>query len=115
MGKSNLFRYQNILRLIGIVTLIVYLIFLISESQSEYAGTKGELISTYALFILFGTGIYFQWKNELIAGLIWILWYSGLLLLVRFVWIAAGVTIVLGLPILILGILVFFRGWREHR
>jgi len=111
---------RNVLRIIGCVAAISYLVFIISELQSifKYGIPEEESIftvfTTVALLLLFFVGFYFMWKKEALAGFLWILWYALLLVMVRWVWYMAGVTVLMGAPICILGILLVIYGMRNR-
>lgn len=110
--KENL--TQNIFRILGTIALVFYLFFLIGEgipltNQMSFAET-----SVYLLFALFVVGYYFLWKNELISGLVIITWYALEWILVFWVWIDGALTLILGLPIALLGLILLIYGIRKR-
>jgi hypothetical protein len=72
-------------------------------------------ISIYLLFLVFALGFFFLWKNELISGIILVIWHGIQWLLVFFVWPDGGMTLILGLPIGIYGILLLAYGIRKEK
>jgi len=68
-----------------------------------------------SLFVVFLTGLLFVWKDEVLGGIIWMGWYALLWILALTVWSAAGMTVLIGLPVFILGVLLFLFGWEERR
>jgi len=102
MKSKNLFR--KILRILGTIAVPFYLLFLIFEGIPPFKSTSFADISVYLLFLIFLTGYYFLWKNELLAGILLIAWYGLQWILVFTVWVDGGVTLIIGLPIALLGI-----------
>ena len=100
---DNLFR--NILRILGTVSAILYILFLIDEGVPLYKEATFADISVYLLFLVFVLGYYFLWKNELVSGLLLITWYGLQWILVFYVWVDGGMTLILGLPIGLIGII----------
>jgi len=109
MEPKNLFR--NILRILGTIALLFYLLFLIFEGIPPFRATSFADISVYLLFLIFLSGYYFLWKNELLSGILLIGWYGLQWLLVFTVWVDGGITLIIGLPIALIGIveLIFAR------
>ena len=101
---TNLFR--NILRILGTISAIFYILFLVAEGVPLSKEATFADISVYLLFALFVLGYYFLWKNELVSGLLLIAWYGLQWILVFFVWVDGGMTLILGLPIGLIGIIV---------
>ena len=111
--SSNIFR--NILRILGTVAAILYVLFLIAEGVPLYKEATFADISVYLLFLVFALGFYFLWKNEFISGLILVAWHGIQWCLVFWVWVDGGMTLILGIPIGILGIIVLIYGIRDYR
>ena len=105
---TNLFR--NILRILGTISAIFYILFLVAEGVPLYKEATFADISVYLLFAVFVLGYYFLWKNELISGLILIAWHGLQWILVVWVWLEGAVTLILGIPIGLLGIIVLIYG-----
>ena len=113
MKKSpNLFR--NILRILGTIAAIFYILFLIDEGVPLFNDATFADISVYLLFLVFVLGYYFLWKNELTSGLILIAWHGIQWFLVFWVWVDGALTLILGIPIGILGIIVLIYGIRKN-
>jgi len=105
---DNLFR--NILRILGTVSAILYILFLIDEGVPLYKESTIADISVYLLFLVFVLGYYFLWKNELISGLILISWHGLQWLLVYWIWVDGAMTLILGIPIGVFGFIVLIYG-----
>lgn len=103
----------NILRILVTIAAVLYIIFLIFEGVPLLNGAGFADISVYLLFILFAAGYYFLWKNELISGIILVVWHILQWILVFWVWVDGGLTLVLGLPIGIMGVIVLVYGIRK--
>ena len=114
MKKStNLLR--NILRILGSITAILYILFLIDEGVPLFTEkvTFAE-ISVYLLFLVFILGYYFLWKNELISGLILIAWHGLQWFLVYWVWVDGSMTLILGIPLGLFGIIILMYGMSKN-
>jgi len=114
MKKStNLLR--NILRMLGSITAILYILFLIDEGVPLFTEkvTFAE-ISVYLLFLVFILGYYFLWKNELISGLILIAWHGLQWFLVYWVWVDGSMTLILGIPLGLFGIIILMYGMSKN-
>jgi len=106
---ANLFR--NILRILGTIAAVLYIMFLIDEGVPLFAQATFADTSVYLLFLLFVLGYYFLWKNEFISGLILIAWHGLQWILVFWVWVDGELTLILGIPVGILGIIVLIYGF----
>jgi hypothetical protein len=79
-----------------------------------------EQICVKLLFLLFFVGYFAAWKNEWVAGAIFILWYGAMWCVELFVVAPLrnnGGGIVMGLPLFVLGVLFilhWFRGRSAH-
>jgi hypothetical protein len=74
-----------------------------------------EIVITNLSFIVFLIGYYFCWKNELIAGMVFIFWWGIMWILGLF--IAEhdrGGGVVMGLPLFILGIFFMVYWYRKR-
>jgi len=111
--KTSGDRSINILRILVAIAAAFYIIFLIFEGVPLINGAGFADSSVYLLFLLFAVGFYFLWKNELIAGIILVTWHLLQWVLVFWVWVDGGLTLVLGLPIGIMGIIVLIHGIRK--
>ena len=109
----NLFR--NILRISGSIAFIFYIVFLVGEGVPLNKDATFADISVYLLFAGFVLGYYFLWTNELVSGLILIAWHVIQWILVFWVWVDGGLTLILGIPIGILGIIILIYGIRQNK
>jgi len=108
-------RTRTILRVLNIVALALYVLFLIGERVPLSIRAPFAEISVYLLFLVFVLGFIFLWENELIAGLILMVWHGMQWCLVLWVWPDGDMTLILGLPIGILGLFVFIFGLSKRR
>jgi len=98
----------------GIIYVTLILSFLLFENPNYNNITLEGVIVSLA-FIVFLIGYYFSWKNEMIAGLIFLfwwgmMWYLGLFVAER----DRGAGVVMGVPMFIIGIL-FIVYWYRRR
>lgn len=107
--------YRTVLRILGSLALLGYILFFIGEGVSVLNFSSFEYISVFLLFIVFLTGYFYLWKNELISGMIWILFYLLQWCLVLWVWYDGDLTIILSFPIFVLGILLLIYGIRNKQ
>ncbi len=110
-NKEN--RTRNIFRILGTIALAFYIAFLIGESTTLSNRITFADISVYLLFAVFIVAYYFLWKNELISGIMILAWYALELILVFWVWVDGGLTLILGFPIVVLGVFLVIYGNRE--
>jgi len=113
--KKSTQKFRNALRILSIIAFILYILFLIGERVP--LNLKGSFadISVYLLFLVFVLGFVILWKNEIAAGLILIIWYGIQWCLVLWVWPDGGMTVILGFPIAILGVLILIYGISNKR
>lgn len=79
-----------------------------------------EQVFVKLLFLFFLTGYVVSWRNELVGGILFILYWVAMWLMVVFVEAPlkggdAGGGIVMGFPVFILGILFVWRWYRAKR
>ena len=103
------------LRVLSIVALILYILFLFGESVPLGFTAAFAETSVYLLFLVFVLGFIVLWKNELVAGIILIVWYGIQWCLVLWVWVDGGMTVILGFPIAILGVFILIYGIKQRR
>ena len=114
MKKStNLFR--TVLRILVSIAAVFYIAFLVAEGVPLNKEATFADISVYLLFALFVLGYYFLWTNELVSGLILIAWHAIQWILVFWVWVDGGMTLILGIPIGILGIIILIYGIKQTK
>jgi len=103
-------KFRNTLRTLVTVAGILYSIIFIDEAFPPYDQNTREsdfgIALVVILFIWFIIGYFFLWKNEKIAGLFLTSWWIGLFLTAWLVWNYGNVTVILGFPVFILGILL---------
>jgi len=109
MNRSAIL-FRNILRILGTIAAILYILFLIDEGVPLLKEPSFADISVYLLFLVFVLGYYFLWKNELISGLILIAWHGLQWFLVYWVWIDGSMTLILGIPLGSFGVIVLIFG-----
>jgi len=113
MNKPPADIFRIILRVMGTIAALFYLLFLIFEGVPLFKASNFADISVYLLFLLFALGYYFLWRNELISGIIILIWYALEWILVFWVWVDGGMTLILGLPISLLGIFTLIYGAKK--
>jgi len=109
--SNNLFR--NILRILGSISAILYIIFLVAEGVPLFKDVTFADITVYLLFVIFVVGYYFLWKNEFISGIILVTWHGIQWILVFWVWVDGALTLIMGIPIGLLGIFTLIYGIRK--
>ena len=111
-------KHPRVLRILttiyGIMYLILILSFLLFEDPDFNNITLEGIIVSLAV-IVFLIGYYYSWKNELIAGTIFIfwwgiMWYLGLFVAER----DKGAGVVMGVPLFIIGILFIVYRYRQR-
>ena len=113
MKSSHNNAYRNVLRTLGSIAALGYILFLIGEGVPNFKDLNFADISVYILFAVFVLGYIFLWKNELISGILLVAWYGFEWCLVLWVWVDGDMVIILGFPIFIIGILVLIYGIRH--
>lgn len=102
---------------LGSVALLGYILFLMGENVALFKYPSFADLSVYLLFVVFLAGYYFLWRNLLWAGLIWIVWHAIQWCLVMWVWPDGAMTLIIGFPIFLLGIVLLIFGLvdRTHK
>ena len=108
--KKSTELYRIILLVLGTIAAACYILFLATEGVPPFKEVTFADISVYLLFAVFVLGYYFLWKNEIISGILLIAWHVLQWFLVLWIWLDGGITIILGIPIAILGIFVLIYG-----
>ena len=110
--------FGKVLKVLVTIAAIFYALIFIDEAFPPYDPDMREsdfgIVMVFILFIWFGIGYYFLWKNEKWAGIMLITWWLGLFLTAWQVWMYGNVTVVLGFPIFVLGILLFINSNRKE-
>ena len=105
----------SVLQIILTIYGLLYLLFIIDFiSIDNYDPYNLENIVVNLSFVLFLVGYYMVWKNEGVAGIIFIFWWVVMWCLALF--IAEhdrGSSVVMGLPLFILGILFIISWYRK--
>ena len=112
--KRSTYLFRNVLRILGTIAALGYILFFIGEGVPHFKEVTFADISVYLLFAVFVLGYYFLWKDEIISGILFIVWHVLQWCLVFWVWPDGGVTIILGIPIGIFGIVVLIYGIRKQ-
>jgi len=106
-------KHSKVLLTLTTIYGILYLIFVISSFFQEPFDL--ERIIVYLAFIIFLVGYYYCWRNEMIGGIIFILWWGIMWYLGLF--IAEhdrGAGVVMGIPLFIIGI-IFIVSWYRKK
>ncbi|TLX74662.1 hypothetical protein E9993_12155 [Labilibacter sediminis] len=102
--------FRNILRILTTLAAILYIVVFVDEALPPYSTDMREsnfgIAMVFVLFIWFLIGYNYLWWNEKIAGIFLTTWWIGLFLTAWLVWLYGNVTVVLGFPIFILGLLL---------
>lgn len=111
--------FRNILRTLLTLSALFYLLIFIDEAFPPYDPTMREsdfgIVMVFILFIWFSIGYFYVWKNVKVAGIMLTSWWIGLFLTAWIVWDYGNVTVILGFPIFILGILLLiYAGKMNH-
>jgi hypothetical protein len=81
------------------------------DFPGAYPSLNTEGILVYLLFVLFIIGFSISWYNKIITGIIFLLWYIGMLTFELFiVEKEGGFGIISGVPLLVLGIFFILNG-----
>ena len=101
--------FQVILRVLATLATIVYAMIFIDEAFPPYDVEMREsdfgIFMVFVLFTWYLIGYFFVWKNEWKAGLFFVSWWIGLFLTAWLIWLYGNVTVILGLPVLVIGFL----------
>ena len=106
MPKKPARYFRTILRALSVIALLMYVLFLTEEDVPLRNSGSFVHSSVYLLFLVFVIGLILLWRNELISGIIFVFWYGLQWALVFWVWDDGELTLILGLPIGLLGILI---------
>ncbi len=105
--KKRFSALQIILTIYG----LLYLLLIITDLSTL---DNFEQIVVNLAFVLFLIGYYMVWKNEGIAGIIFIFWWIIMWFLALFIAETdRGAGVVVGLPVFILGILFIISWYRK--
>jgi ABC-type sulfate transport system permease subunit len=106
-------KHSTVLLTLTTIFAFLYLIFIIDNFISEPHNLESTVVKL--AFIIFLIGYYYSWKNEMIAGIVFIfwwgiMWYLGLLIAEH----DKGASIVMGLPMFIIGIIFIVSRYRRR-
>jgi hypothetical protein len=113
----KLLKSTNLIQYLTLVYAILYILFLLTgDFPGAYPSLNTEGIVVYLLFVLFITGFSISWYNKTITGIIFILWYVGMLTFeLLIVEKDGGFGIISGVPLLILGFLFLKSGNKSKK
>jgi hypothetical protein len=117
MGKSKNRRLWT-LRILLSIYAILYLIFGIEDFLSINAPNSWDIeySALKILFAIFVIGYVISWKNELVSGVIFILWFLGMCYENFFLCSSdCGAGIAMGIPLIILSIFFIIYGIRKKK
>jgi len=122
--------YSIPIQVITAIYALIYLVFFIfSFISSETGNPVSDLVPFNAWdteqiwvklqFVLFAVGFYWSWRSRLKAGLIYLVWFAGMVAMAF--WVSGvlhrdgGSAIVMGFPMLVIGSILFIQGMRQRR
>jgi hypothetical protein len=106
----------TIITIFGVLYFILIISYYVDGFIDGFKVYNLEIVITNLAFIVFLIGYYFCWKNELIAGIIFIFWWGIMWILGLFIAEQdRGSGVVMGLPFFILGVIliIFWYGNKE--
>ncbi len=100
-----------------LVYAILYILFLFTgDFPGAYPSLKTEGIIVYLLFVLFIIGFLISWNNKITTGIIFLMWYIGMLTFELFIVEKdGGFGIITGIPLLVLGIFFIRSGYKSKK
>jgi hypothetical protein len=105
-------KHSKVLLTLTTIFGILYIIFITGNFISKPYHLESTVVNL--AFIIFLAGYYYSWKNELIAGIIFNIWWGIMWLLELF--IAEhdkGAGVAMRIPLFIIGILFIVSGYRN--
>ncbi len=104
------------LRILTSVYALFYVLFSVSAISSGEFIFNQEGIGFFILFLLFIVSFFTSWFNELLTGLLLLLWNVGVWCLELFFEVqSGGFGIVSGLPLIIFGVFFILKGWEKRK
>ena len=102
---------------ITLVYAVLYILFILSgDFGGAYPLLNAEGIGVYLLFVLFIVGFSISWHYKIVTGTIFLLWYTGMLILeLVIVEKDGGFGIISGIPVVVLGIFFIKSGYKSKR
>ena len=115
--KMEKIKSTILIQKLSLVYLAFYLVLLISgDLGGTYPNLNMEGIIVYSLFALFIIGLSISWFNKILTGIIFLLWNLGIWTLTLFIFENPnGFGIVLGFPLVVLGIFFLITGIEEKK
>ena len=104
----------GLLRILTTLAAIIYAVIFIGEITPPFYESGFGVVIVYVLFAFFLLGYFYLWKNEKISGVILVIWYGLLWIAGVWIWTNAGMVLVLGIPILLLGALLLIRRYSRN-
>ena len=99
--------------LYAVLYIALLLSFLLFENPKSELTMEGLVVGV--AFVVFLAGYYSAWKSELVAGILFVLWWGIMWCLGLFIAETdRGAGVVMGLPMFILGILFIVAGYRKQ-
>ncbi len=108
------FKRPRLLYVSTIIFAVFYVIIFIDEAF-PLPVIDLDQVCVILLFLFFVVGFVFSWFRERTAGYIFVLWYILEVLVGIFIWDDAGMVLVLGFPLLPMGIFYLVYARRKHR
>jgi prolipoprotein diacylglyceryltransferase len=93
--------------------IVYFLGFALPILMGEYSTDKFENISVLTMFLFFAIALILSWIKERTGGILFILWFIGIFILSNFFWTDAGMVLVLSIPILVVGVILFRKGHKN--
>lgn len=111
--------FRIILLSLATLAAALYILFII-EILTDHINmglSTGEILtqSEYYLFLLFAVAYALVWRNMLTSGISLVVWHIIQWCLVLFVWDDGEVTLILGFPIALIGILLIIYSSLKNR
>lgn len=111
--------FRTILRILVSLAAVLYFFIFLDEAFPPYDPNMREsdfgIVMVFVLFIWFAIGYYYLWKNEKIAGIFLTTWWIALFFTAWWVWLYGNVTVILGFPIFVLGILLLIYSNQKNK
>lgn len=113
----KLLKATKTIQYLTLVYAILYALFLSTgDFPGAYPSLSTEGIVVYLLFVLFIIGFSISWHNKIITGIIFLLWYLGMLIFELFIVERdGGFGIISGIPLLILGLFFIKSGGKSKK
>jgi apolipoprotein N-acyltransferase len=111
--------FRDILRVLVTLAAIMYTLIFIDEAFPPYDADMREtnfgIFMVFVLFAWFSLGFYYLWTDERKSGFVLMTWWIALFMTAWLVWSYGNVTVVLGFPVFILGILLLLYARRKRK